>query len=238
MSKLGLCSRREAIALVLDGRVRVDGRRVTDPGHPVIPERARIAVDGAAAPRARWTTLALHKPRGVVTTRRDPRGRPTVYDLIGEVGTYVAPVGRLDQATSGLLLLTNDTRLGDWLLDPAHAIPRTYLVTARGRVDPAALDAITGGVMDRGELLRAAGARLRKASGRESHLVLTLTEGKNREVRRLLAAAGHEVTALTRVAFGGIDLGRLPPGEWRELSRATVREAFPGAPIRDPKAEG
>lgn len=231
MSKRGLCSRRDAIDLVLAGRVRVNGRPVTEPGLSVDADGARIVIDASDAPRAAWTTLLFHKPRGVVTTRRDPGGRRTVYDVLGEVGTYVAPVGRLDLATSGLLLLTNDTALADWLLDPANAVPRTYLVTVGGRVDQATCRQLEAGVRDRGERLRAAEARLRKASGRESHLVLTLTEGRNREIRRLLAAVGHEVTALKRVAFGPLELGTLPPGDWRALSKRDVRQAFPEASL-------
>jgi 23S rRNA pseudouridine2605 synthase len=226
MSKRGLCSRREAIELVLAGRVSVNGRRVTDPGHDVDVDRASIAIDDTEPVRAAWRTVLLHKPRGVVTTRRDPQGRQTVYDLIAGVGSYLGPVGRLDFATSGLLLLTNDTHLADWLLDPANAVPRTYLVTVRGRVDEATRLALEAGVVDRGERLAAAEARVRKASGRESHLVLTLTEGRNREIRRLLAAAGHEVTALKRVAFGGLTLGTLAPGAWREVSREEVQQLF------------
>jgi 23S rRNA pseudouridine2605 synthase len=230
MSKRGLCSRREAIDFILAGRVTVDGLRVTNPGHDVDVDRARIAVDATESGRAPWRTLLLHKPRGVVTTRRDPQGRPTIYDILGEIGSYVAPVGRLDLATSGLLILTNDTRLADWLLDPANAVPRTYLVTVRGRVDDETCGRLEAGIVDRGERLSAAGARVRKASGRESHLVLTLTEGKNREIRRLLAAAGHEVTALKRVAFGGLTLGTLAPGEWHDLSREEVARDLRATP--------
>ena len=226
MSKRGLCSRREAIELVLAGRVSVNGRRVIDPGHDVDVDRARIAIDDTEPVRAAWRTVLLHKPRGVVTTRRDPQGRQTVYDLIAGVGSYLGPVGRLDFATSGLLLLTNDTHLADWLLDPANEVPRTYLVTVRGRVDEATRRALEAGVVDRGERLAAADARVRKASGRESHLVLTLTEGRNREIRRLLAAAGHEVTALKRVAFGGLMLGTLAPGAWRDVSLEEIQQLF------------
>jgi 23S rRNA pseudouridine2605 synthase len=225
MSKRGLCSRTEATGLILAGRVAVDGRTVTDPGHEVDVDRARIAVDATDSPRAPWLTLLLHKPRGVVTTRRDPRGRPTVYDILGEAASYVAPVGRLDLATSGLLLFTNDTRLADWLLDPANEVPRTYLVSVRGRVDDGTRRRLEAGIEDRGQQLAAREVRVRKASGRESHLVLTLTEGKNREIRRLLSAAGHEVTALKRVAFGGLTLGRLAPGQWREVSREEIERA-------------
>ncbi|MEZ5284301.1 MAG: pseudouridine synthase [Vicinamibacterales bacterium] len=129
-----------------------------------------------AATRAR-VVVALHKPRGVVTTRTDPEGRPTVYSLLDGLDAHVVPVGRLDLATSGLLLLTNDTRLADWLTSPATAIPRVYLVTVRGRVSDVDAGRLAGGVESRGERLAALSAVVRKASARESHLVVTLTEG-------------------------------------------------------------
>src|SRR4249919_1322918 len=111
ISKLGIASRKQAIEAILAGRVTVGGRVVTEPGHPVNPERARITIDGESAGRTAWRAILLNKPRGVVTTRRDPEGRKTIYDVLGDLGAWVAPVGRLDAATSGLLLLTNDTKL-------------------------------------------------------------------------------------------------------------------------------
>jgi 23S rRNA pseudouridine2605 synthase len=235
LSKLGLLSRTEAIAAILDARVRVDGQLVCDPGHRVIPERIRVSIDGQEAVRPAWRTIAFHKPRGVVTTRRDPEGRSTVYDVLSKAtGTpaiteWLAPAGRLDAATSGLLLLTNDTRLAAWLTDPAHAVIRVYHVTVRGRVTGAEAQQMRRGLVDRGERLSASAVTIRKASGRETHLVIELTEGKNREIRRLCAAIGHEVTALSRVAFGGLLLGDLAAGEWRDVSEADVRRAFPDA---------
>jgi 23S rRNA pseudouridine2605 synthase len=135
-------------------------------------------------------------------------------------------VGRLDLATSGLLLLTNDTQLADRLADPINAVPRVYVVTVRGSVTPGLVDQLAGGVVDRGERLRPAAVTLRKASRRESHLTIELREGKNREVRRLFESIGREVVRLKRVKFGGLEIGDLEPGEWRELSRADVRRAF------------
>ena len=232
LSKLGIMSRTEAIERVLAGDVRVSGRVVRDPGHPVVPETARISVAGAPITRQAPITILLHKPRGVVTTRSDPQRRRTVYSLLEHVRAYVSPVGRLDLASSGLLLLTNDTRLSDWLLDPANAIPRTYLVTVRGGVSDESVMHIERGILDEGELLRAHALAVLKRSARETHVRVELTEGKNRELRRLFAARGHEVTRLKRVAFGGLELGSLAPGQWRIVAPGELTKAFPGAPLR------
>ncbi len=243
LSKLGLLSRAEAIAAILDGRVRVDGRLVRDPGHRVVPERIRVSIDGAETARSTWRTIAFHKPRGVVTTRRDPEGRPTVYDALASaagkptIAEWLAPVGRLDAATSGLLLLTNDTQLAAWLTDPEHAVTRVYHVTVRGRVTHDEAQRLKDGIVDRGERLSASSVTIRQASGRETHLIVELTEGKNREIRRLCAAIGHEVTSLARIAFGGLTLGDLPPGQWREISREDVRRTFPAFAIGSSTAD-
>jgi 23S rRNA pseudouridine2605 synthase len=191
------------------GRVRVDGRIVTEPLQPVVPERVRITIDDQSPPRARWRTIVFHKPRGVVTTSRDPEGRRTIYDVLGEAGKGLIAVGRLDLATAGLLLMTNDTQLANRITDPVNAIPRVYLVTVRGEV--------TGDLP---------GVTIRKRSRRETHLVVELRQGRNREIRKMFEAIGHEVTRLKRVRFGGLELGDLAPGAWRELTRTEVRAAF------------
>jgi 23S rRNA pseudouridine2605 synthase len=144
---------------------------------------------------------------------------------------HLVPVGRLDAATTGLLLLTNDTRLADWVTDPGNAVPRIYLATVRGLLEDATARRLEEGIEDRGERLAASTVTVRKRSRRETHLILALTEGKNREIRRLLAAAGHEVTRLKRVSFGGLELGDLPPGQWRDVTIEELRAAFPGAPL-------
>lgn len=232
LSKLGAASRSEARELIRQGRVTVDGRPVTDPLRPVVPERARLEIDGRPVRRAEWLTILLHKPRGVVTTRSDPEGRPTVYDCLEGLEARVVPVGRLDAATTGLLLFTTDTRFADWVTDPASAVPRIYLVTVRGELADETARRLEAGVEESGERLAARSVAVRRRSRRETHLVIELTEGKNREVRRLLAAAGHEVTRLKRVAFGGLELGDLPPGRWRAVPADELRAAFPGAPLR------
>lgn len=231
LSKLGIASRGEARRWIEEGRVAVDGRPAADPLAPVVPERIRITVDGQPSGRAAPLTVLLHKPRGVVTTRSDPEGRPTVYSCLEGIETFLGPVGRLDAATTGLLLLTNDTRLADWLTDPKNAVPRVYLVTVQGEMGDEEARRLEEGVEDGGERLAARSVRVRKRSGRETHLVVDLTEGKNREIRRMLAAVGHGVTRLKRVAFGGLELGDLAPGKWRIVSAEELREAFPGAPL-------
>ena len=214
--------------MIVAGRVGVNGTTMTDPARRVTPEKISITIDGDEPERhTERVVIALHKPRGYVTTRSDPEGRNTVYDLLTDLPQRVVPVGRLDLATSGLLLLTNDTQLANWLTSPANAIPRVYLVTVEGRVTDAHLAILEGGVMHRGEQLRAASAELRKASGKESHLTIVLTEGRNREVRRLLEVIGHPVKSLRRVEFGGVGIGDLEPGEWRRISDAELRAAFP-----------
>jgi 23S rRNA pseudouridine2605 synthase len=220
LSKLGVLSRLRATDAILDGRVRVDGRVVRSPATLVTPEVARIEVDRRAVERSTWRTILLHKPRGLITTRSDPEARKTVYDVLGAGDARLVAVGRLDFASSGLLLLTSDTQLANWLTDPANAIPRLYAVTVRGRVTPETVAHLDADVT------------LRKASGRESHLLVELREGKNRQVRRMFAGAGHEVTALKRVRFGPLELGSLAPGEHREITRKEIANAFPGAPLR------
>lgn len=223
LSKLGIASRKDAGALIVSGRVSVDGQRVTTPALLVNPERIQISVDDAEQARGRRRVVMLNKPRGVVTTRRDPQGRRTVFDVLGPPGDGLVAVGRLDLASSGLLLFTNDTQLAHRLTDPERQVPRTYVVTVRGRVASEAASRLTAGVLMPGsggtpERLAADRVEIRKPSGRETHLIVTLTEGKNREIRRLFEAIGHEVTRLHRIAFGPIPLGRLAPGEARELA--------------------
>jgi 23S rRNA pseudouridine2605 synthase len=214
LSKLGLASRREAQQLVRDGAVTVNGARVIDPLAAVSPERDVIAIAGRPAAARPWRTIAFHKPRGAVTTRRDPQGRPTVFDLLGKEAEGLIAVGRLDLATTGLLLLTTDTQLAESLTNPDNAVVRRYVVTVRGAADDVACARLERGA----DGLRASSVRVKKRSRRETHLIVELTEGKNREIRRLFASIGHEVTRLLRVAYGPIELGTLQPGRWREVS--------------------
>ena len=219
LSKLGVASRAEAKRLIEDGRVRVAGRIIRDPAKLVTPERRAIAVDGTLAARRSWRTIAFHKPRGVVTTRSDPEGRTTVFDLLDEDLRSLVAVGRLDLASTGLLLLTTDTQLANHLTDPANAIVRRYVVTVRGSLEDTEAERMVNGI----DGLTASSVVVRKRSARETHLIVELIEGKNREIRRMLESLGHPVTKLTRVAFGGVELGRLTPGEWRDVRREEVK---------------
>jgi len=221
LSKLGVLSRTQATGAILAGRVRVGGRLIRNPLTLVAPGQAHIELDGQGTRAAAWRTILFHKPRGVVTTRTDPEGRPTIYDVLGDAGQGLVAVGRLDRATTGLLLLTSDTELANWLTDPANGVPRLYVVTVRGRVADADLRRLTGDLT------------LRKASARESHLLVELREGKNRQVRRMFADIEHEVTSLKRVRFGGLDLGPLQAGKYREILHKEIAKAFPGAPRRE-----
>jgi 23S rRNA pseudouridine2605 synthase len=232
LSKLGLASRSEARELIRSGRVAVNGRTEINPLQEVIPERIRVEIDGRSIQRAQPLTILFHKPRGVVTTRTDPEGRPTVYSCLEGLDAHVVPVGRLDAATSGLLLLTNDTRFADWVTDPRNEVSRVYVVTVRGELTDETARRLEEGIEDAGERLAARRIAVRKRSRRETHLIVELTEGKNREIRRLLAAAGHEVTRLKRVSFGGLELGELAPGRWRIVPVEVLQAAFPVAPVQ------
>lgn len=241
LSKLGLASRSQARTLIAAGRVTVDGRVITNPLLRVTPERVSIAIDGQAQRKEATVTIALHKPRGYLTTRSDPEGRTTVYDLLTDLDARVVPVGRLDLATSGLLLFTSDTQFAHWLTDPKSAIPRVYLVTVKGRMEDAPARQLMKGLIVDGERLVADAVVIRKSSNRETHLTVTLTEGKNREVRRLFDAVGHPVTQLRRVQFGGVRLGALAPGKWRALLPEELGAAFPDYSVRrrnPPSARG
>lgn len=222
INRAGHCSRSAAEALVREGRVTVDGRRVLDPEARVRPD-ARIRIDGEPLARVPSRTIAMNKPRGLVVTAADERGRDTVYALLDGSGLpHLGPVGRLDQASEGLLLLTNDTALAARLTDPASHLPKTYHVQIDRRVDDALLAALVAGREVDGEWLAVADARLLREGTRNCWLALTLTEGRNRHLRRLLGAFDLAVLRLVRVAIGGLELGDLAKGQWRELGAAEL----------------
>jgi 23S rRNA pseudouridine2605 synthase len=233
LAHAGIASRRAAEALVAAGRVSVGGELVRDPARDV-DATSGVAVDGrpVAGPEA-LVVYALHKPVGVLSTARDPHGRPTVIDLVAEE-RRLYPVGRLDADSSGLLLLTNDGALAHRLTHPRYEVPKVYRVkVAGGPLIERALDVLrTGVVLDDG---RTAPARVRRLRGDE--LELTIREGRNRQVRRMCEAVGHPVLALQRVGFGPLVLGRLGLGAHRRLSEAEVRELHE-AGARDPGETG
>jgi len=223
LSKFGVASRKEATRLILEGRVAVDGATVCAPARRIDPRRHKVTVNGRpVGDGVERVVLVLHKPVGYLTTRTDPRGRPTVYDLIGEFGRWVFPVGRLDQDSAGLIVLTNDHRLGQRLTDPLQHIPKTYHVLVTGVPARPVLDALRMGVaLADGTLTRPARVRVIGVVPKERTWVeIVLTEGKNRQVRRMCAQVGHDVLTLTRVRIGGLALGSLGPGEWRVLTAA------------------
>lgn len=222
LSKLGVCSRAEGERLVAAGRVRVDGAVVRDQSQRIRPETAVIEVDGVRVGAATKAYVALNKPRGLVTTRDDPQGRATIYECFaGAELPFLAPVGRLDKASEGLLLLTNDSQWSAALLDPASHLDKTYHVQVKALADEALVARIAAGMVDPGTDERLAAKRvslLRVGSRSSSWLEVVLDEGKNRQIRRLVEAFDIEVLRLVRVAIGPLQLGELKKGEWRHLT--------------------
>jgi pseudouridine synthase len=231
LSKLGHCSRKEAVRLIEAGRVAVDGRPAKSPRLRIDPRRRRVAVDGLVVkPAGQALVIALHKPKGFLTSRTDPGGRPTVYELLRDVPAWVFPVGRLDRDTSGLLLLTNDHRLGHRLTDPEAHVPKTYHALVQGVPGDEALRALReGAALPDGTLCRPARVRSLGTGRGGTWLEIVLTEGKNRQVRRMCQGIGHDVKDLVRVKVGGLGLGRLPPGEWLRLSRDGIARLLHGS---------
>jgi 23S rRNA pseudouridine2605 synthase len=233
LSKLGLASRTQARRLIESGKVKVHGKLQTDPLFLVTPETAAISIQGEAIAKQSQVVFAFYKPRGVITSRSDEKGRTTIFDLLPDElknNPALHSVGRLDLATTGLLLLTNDTRLSAWLTDPKNRISRVYQVSVQGEVSQAQKLEMESGIESEVGKLQALSVTLRKTSQRESHLLIELTEGKNREIRRLCEAIGHPVSALKRTSFGPLHLGDLQPGEWREISPTELKRAFPHHP--------
>ena len=224
LSKLGVCSRTQAQALIRAGRVRIDGRIVRDPETPAATHDARISVDGRAIDAAEKVYLMLNKPRGYITTARDERGRDTVYSLLPDSGGpefrsgWIAPVGRLDKASEGLLLFSNDNAWSARLTDPETHVCKTYHVQIDALPDATLLRQLRGGADHDGERLSAKSVRELRRGEKNAWLEIVLDEGRNRHVRRLLAAFDIDVLRLVRVAIGTLQLGDLAKGKWRWLS--------------------
>ncbi len=234
LSKLGYCSRRCGQQLILQGRVRVDGKVRRDPETPVRWERQLIEVDGKLVTSSQRLYLMLHKPRGLVTTVADEHQRATVYDcLAGARLPFLSPVGRLDKESEGLLLFTNDHGWAAALLDPEAEVWRTYRVEVEGQVRPEQLRYMRSGVATSGgAVLAARRVRLLARTEHGALLELVLDEGKNRHIRRLMTALGLKVRRLIRVAFGPLRLGDLQPGQWRLLERSEVQKLIARVPPR------
>ena len=222
LSRAGVASRRKAEAMVLDGRVRVNGTVVTELGTKVQPFRDRVEVDGAPVrlPDARW--IRFHKPAGVLCTAMDTRGRRTIYDLLPREHSTLRYVGRLDLDTEGLLLLTNDGDIANRLQHPRYQVEREYEVCVRGVPSKKDLARLRSGVVLDDGLARPVRVEVAAPVEEYGNLTLVMTEGRKREVRRLMYAVGYPVVTLRRVRFGPVKLGNLPSGEWEVLSSHEV----------------
>jgi 23S rRNA pseudouridine2605 synthase len=201
----------------------VDGRLARSEAQRVDYVRSLIAVDGRPVAAQDKVYIVLNKPRGLVTTRRDPQQRETVYDCLPPDMPFLSPVGRLDKASEGLLFLTNDTQWADYLLNPASGITKTYHVKIDLVADAEFIQALAQPVMDQGELLSAVSVRLIQATTRSSWVEVVLAEGRNRQVRRMMAAQGAAVLRLVRVAIGPVELGDLPKGASKSLTQNEVK---------------
>ena len=223
LSKAGAGSRVDARGWIRAGRVKVNGQVVRDPDTWIDMGRDRVRLDGRPLQVRERIYLLLYKPTGYLTTYRDPKGRPTVYDLIADVGAFVSPVGRLDLDTSGLLVLTNDNQLAERVTNPASHVPKTYLVKASMRLTDEQLQQLRDGVELADGPTRPARVRRVRDSEKYTHLEITLTEGRNRQVRRMIEALGAAVLKLVRVKIGSISIGTLPIGKWRLLTDREVQ---------------
>ncbi len=218
LSKAGLGSRTQARSWIHEGRVTVNGRVVENPDHWIDFRRDRVAFDGKPLRERERVYVLLYKPTGYITTFRDPEGRATVYDLIGDVETFVSPVGRLDQDTSGLLILTNDTQFAERLTNPEHKVRKTYLVKCSGVLSDESLEELRRGVeLKDGRTLPAIVRRVRD-SAKNTHVEIAITEGRNRQVRRMIEAVGSKTLKLVRTAIGPIRIGDLKIGSWRMMT--------------------
>ena len=223
LSRAGAASRRRAESMMAAGRVRVNGAVAREMGVSVDPDRDVVEVDGRRVSIAAPMWLALHKPPGYITTRRDPGGRETVYDLLPDQHHGLFYVGRLDYESEGLVLLTNQGDLANRLLHPSHEVERVYEVVVEGEPDAGAEHRLRFGVRLEDGVARVARLdRLGRAPGGATKLRVVMVEGRKREVRRLFDAVGFPVRRLVRVAFGPIRLGDLPSGGWRRLTDAEV----------------
>jgi pseudouridine synthase len=222
LADAGVASRRAGEQFILDGRVEVNGQVVRLLGSKVDPLHDKVSVDGRPVRVKRKLYIALHKPIGCVCSRKDEFDRPTIYQLLPKEWSNLYSVGRLDYDTEGLIFLTNDGQFALKLTHPRYEVSKKYLATVDGRVEPAMMGKFVQGVFHEGEKLKARRAHLVSATKSVSVAELELTEGKNREVRRLFESQGAKVKRLQRVQIGKIKIGELKPGKWRALTEAEI----------------
>jgi 23S rRNA pseudouridine2605 synthase len=223
MSKLGLCSRAQAIAMIHEGRVSVDGRVQRNPERPT-DQNEPIRIDGKVASAVQRLYIAFNKPRGLIVTAADNLDRETIFDLLKSSGLpYLAPVGRLDKASEGLLLMTNDSEWAARVTNPETGPLKTYHVQIDGVPDQAVLGSMLRGVDDAGEHLAVAQVRVLRTGQKNAWLEVVLDEGRNRHLRRLLAAFNYNVLRLVRIAVGPVTLGTLAKGQWRALTHGELQ---------------
>ena len=223
LSKAGLGSRTEARKWIGTGRVRVNGKLVQTPDQWVDLERDTVTLDDKPIRARKKIYRLLYKPTGYLTTYKDPQGRPTVYDLIRDAGEWMVPVGRLDQDTSGLLLLTNDTQFVEGVANPEHKIAKTYLVKSSTLVSDQQLDQLREGVVLADGPTQPAVVKRIRDSAKYSFFEITICEGRNRQVRRMVEAIGSKALKLVRTGIGGLRIGELPIGKHRELTAEEVK---------------
>ena len=229
LSKAGVGSRTEAREWIAARRVRINSRVITDPDTWVDLKRDHVLFDGKPLQRVERTYLLLYKPKGYLTTYDDPRGRPTIYDLMPERDRYLFPVGRLDLDSSGLLILTNDAQFAERLTNPDYKVPKTYQVKVSKQLTDEQLDQLRHGVMLRDGMTRPAKVERIRESGGRTVFEITITEGRNRQVRRMVEALEAKVLKLVRVAIGTIRIGDLPIGGTRHLTAEEVKSLMLGA---------
>lgn len=235
LANAGVASRRKAEELITSGRVKVNGRVVTELGTKIDDAKDVVVVSGKQIKSAEPIWIALHKPRGYLSTRQDPQGRPTVYDLLPPALHGLFYVGRLDLDSEGLLLLTNDGDTANRLLHPRYEVERVYEVLVRGELKPDRIEQLLEGVELDDGVATAQSVKVLGLARNEMRLRIVLREGKKREVRRMLWAVGHKVLRLKRLSYGPIKLGRLPEGKWRKLSEAELA-SLPGTSKRARRA--
>lgn len=219
LANAGYGSRRNCEDLIITGRVQVDDKIVTELGTRVFPDKQKIKVDGEILHRARPIYIIVNKPKGILCTNRDPQGRSRAVDLVPPKFGRLFPVGRLDQNSEGLLLLTNDGILAQRLTHPRYEIPKKYKVQVAGEADYSLIDSLKKGIHLAEGIVQADEVVFKSKYKQSSILEITLREGKNREIRRMLARMGHKVLQLQRTAIGPIKLGNLAPGEYRILTK-------------------